>query len=366
MKIVVIGAGVAGLSIGWRLALAGANVTVLERALPGRGATWASGGMIAAAAENADETTAEARFARRAAGLWPSFAAELEEKSGQAIAYRRCGTLVIASNAPNYEQLAARAGQGASLLSAAQALQLEPMLHPDVAGALWAPDDAQVDNRALGAALANAFIKAGGRLQVNESAVLFEAAGDRAAAVRTPFARYEAEAFVLAAGAWSGEIKGLPPGAAPPVVPVKGEMIALTPVPGAALPQHLVWGNEIYVIPRMQHIFVGATSSREGFDSSLTRAARIWLMEHAHALMPALANWSLADHWAGLRPGAPDDLPIIGETSLKGLFVASGQYRNGILFAPAVADAMRDIVLNQTTPDDVAAFSPARFLSGAV
>lgn len=359
MKIVVIGAGVAGLSIGWRLAEAGAEVVVLERAQPGRAATWAAGGMIAATAENADETTADAQFAQRAASLWPIFAQEIEAGSGRGVSYRRDGSLLVATTQARFDELGRRAG--GSLLDTAEARRLEPLLGENIAGALFAPDDAQVDNRALGLALAYALVNAGGALQINEAVVNLEMAGDRILGARTPFALYEGDAFVLAAGAWSGVLKGLPPELLPPVIPVKGEMIAFQPANGATLPTRLIWGNDVYLIPRHAHLFVGATATREGFDTSLTDKAADWLAEHATALMPSLAQWDIAEHWAGLRPGSPDDLPIVGETALSGLFVASGQYRNGILFAPAIADALCSLILERRSPPDIQAFDPKRF-----
>jgi glycine oxidase len=361
MKVVVIGAGVAGLSIGWRLALGGAEVVVLERAQPGHGATWAAGGMIAATAEHADHDAPDAQFAERAASLWPDFAREIEERSGRPVSYRRDGSLLVASTKTRFDELAARASNRASMLEKAEARRLEPLLNDDIAGALFAPDDAQVDNRALGLALAHALVNAGGSVLTNEAVVRLEMTHDRIHGVRTPFALHQGDAYVLAAGAWSGGIEGLPLGVVPPIIPVKGEMIALLPASGVALPMRLVWGNDVYLIPRHDRLFVGATATREGFDTALTNHAADWLATHATALLPTLSNWEVVEHWAGLRPGSPDDLPIVGETALSGLFIASGQYRNGILFAPAIADALHSLILERRTPPDIRAFDPKRF-----
>src|SRR5271170_5875421 len=240
MKVVVIGAGVAGLSIGWRLARSGCEVVVLERARPGRGATWAAGGMLAAAAENADDTKPDAQLAARGAVLWPDFARDLESNSGHPVFYRRDGSLIVASSQPEMEALSRRAGNVASMLSPQDARSMEPLLGEGMAGALFAPDDAQVDNRALGLALAVAFTNAGGILQMNEAVVRLEMSGDRILGARTPFALHEGDAFVIAAGAWSGALKGIPPDALPPVVPVKGEMIAFKLASGAHLPTRLI------------------------------------------------------------------------------------------------------------------------------
>jgi len=256
----------------------------------------------------------------------------------------------------------AKGSPGLEFLSPMEARTLEPLLSPTIEGALFDPSEAQVDNRALGPALAVALQRAGGILQANEAVVRIEIETGRAVAARTPFSLHPADAIVIAAGAWSGQLEGLPVEALPAVVPVKGEMIALRPK-DAALLQHMIWGNEVYLVPRRNRLLVGATVTREGFDSRTTARAANWLNRQAVELMPALAQWQVVEHWAGLRPGSPDDLPLIGQTRVEGLFVASGQYRNGILLAPAIADTMRDMVLGKTFPAEIGAFDPSRFAS---
>jgi len=366
MKIVIVGAGIAGLSIGWRLAQSGVEVTVIERAQPGGGATLASAGMIAATAENGDETSAEAKFGRASAALWPAFAAEIEEASGRKIGLRTEGALLVAQTAQEMAQLAARAKSIASAktLSPAEARALEPLLNDNILGALFDPNETQVDNRAIGRALATAFVRAGGSLQTNETVVRIEVAKVGVIAAISPFRHYHADAYILAAGAWTARINGLPPEILPPVVPMKGEMISLEP--RGPLPGRMVWGNEVYLVPRNNRLFVGATLSDSGFDTSLTDEAEAWLRERAIGLMPALADWQVDEHWAGLRPGSPDDLPIIGATALEGLFVASGQFRNGILYAPAMAEALRSLILERRSGIDIAAFDPRRFTDPSI
>ena len=361
MKVVIIGAGIAGLSIGWRLAQAGADVVILERAQPGQGATWASAGMIAVTGESDDMASPLAQLARQSGALWPGFAAELEEQSHRDIAFRVDGAVLTAQDDNTAKSLASRATGKAEYLSAAEARVLEPLLGPNIVGALYDPTEAQVDNRALGAALAIAFARAGGKLLADEAVVRFEMSGARIGSVVTPFAKYHADAFVLAAGAWTTLIDGLPREAMPPVVPVKGEMIALAPPNADSLPRRIVWGNEIYLVPRHDRLLVGATIARQGIDTSVSDAAAAWLMSHAQGVMPALADWAIAEHWAGLRPGSPDDLPILGATGIDGLFVAGGQFRNGILFAPAIAEALSSLVLGRLPPSLDTAFSPNRF-----
>lgn len=358
MKVVIIGAGVAGLGIGWQLAKAGAEVTVLERAQVGNGATTASAGMIAAAAELGHANTPEATFAERANALWPAFAEELQSQTGIDIGYRKSGSLLVRMKNEPAGGRQALSGITESL-DAAEARVLEPLLAENIAGAQFAHEEAQVDSQALCRALAVAFVRAGGKVLSNETAIRFEHAGGRIAGVSTPFAMHSGDVYILAAGAWTARIEGLPREAVPPVTPVKGEIVVLNPPPGAEPPAHVVWGNGIYLTPRRGRLLVGATMERAGFDTSVTRAALYWLYERSTGLMPALKNWRLTEHWAGLRPGSPDGMPILGETALEGLYVASGQFRNGILFAPAVSEVLSRLVLERTAVDP--AFDPRRF-----
>lgn len=350
MKIVIIGAGVAGLAIGWRLAQAGTDVTILERAQPGSGATGASAGMITAAAEMADSHAAEVEFSRYSNTLWPDFVKELEEESHQEIGYSRSGTLILAEDAPALANLARRG----SLVTVARARELAPLLTGDFDGALWAQDESHVDTRALGQALAIAFQKAGGRLVTSEAVVRIEQRGGRAAIAQTPFGTYHADLFLVAAGAWSSLIEtGLAP-----IAPVKGQMIALMPPPGIALPDPVIWGHGIYAVPRGPHLLIGATVEEVGFDTQPTAEGRDFLRKAAQRLIPSSRDWSLADHWAGLRPRSPDGLPLLGPTPIEGLWLAGGQYRNGILFAPAIAQSMCDQLLGRAA--GIAAFDPRR------
>jgi glycine oxidase len=167
MKIVIIGAGVAGLSIGWRLAQAGQQVTILERAQPGSGATGASAGMIALLAEMDEAPAVELEFALYSNGLWPDFAEEVERQSSRVVDYQRSGTLILAEDATALARLERRAGDGLHILTGPEVREKIPLLNAAVAGALWAPDEAHVDSRALGTALAIAFQKAGGTLVTN-------------------------------------------------------------------------------------------------------------------------------------------------------------------------------------------------------
>ena len=339
-SILIIGAGVAGLGIGWRLAQQCVAVTILERGEAAMSATHAAAGMIAATAEMAGAPEPEIAFAARAHALWPGFAAELEAASGVKLDYRQNGALMLEPSRP------AILPPGTQWLAGAEARAHAPML-ADQPGAIWAPDEAQVDNRALGRALALAFVAAGGTLRSGTAVTALAARG-----VETPWGLLTADAVLVAAGAWSGGIASVP------VSPVKGQMIALTPPPGAQIPAPVIWGNGVYLVPRRDRLLVGATVEQEGFDVTPTPVARDDLRRRAEGLIPGLQHWTLAEHWAGLRPASPDGLPLLGALA-NGVFVAAGQYRNGILFAPAIADHMRDVMLGRA--DIIPAFDPQRF-----
>ena len=358
MKVVIIGAGVAGLSIGWRLAKAGMEVTILERAQPAGGASWAAAGMIAVTAELLDAHAAEIEFARHSNALWPEFAEQVEAASDRVIGFSRSGALILAEDEAALARLARRAG-GAEMLDPAAVRARAPMVTGPLAGALWAPREAHVDSRALGVALAFAFQRAGGKLMTNEAVVRIEKRDGVAAIAHTPFGLYHPDAFVLAAGAWSGLIEA----DLAPITPVKGEMIALAPPGGEKHHPDIfhgpvIWGHGIYAVPRGGRLLIGATAESVGFDTSLTDKAVDFLISGADAAMPGLKDWTLADHWAGLRPRAPDGLPLLGPTSVDGLWLAGGQFRNGILFAPAIAETIAAQLQGNAEP--IPAFDPRR------
>ncbi len=353
MKVIIIGAGVAGLGIGWRLAQAGQEVTVLERAQPGGGASWAAAGMLAVTAESLDAHPAEMEFSKKSSLLWPEFAEEVEAASGRAISYTRQGALMLAEDEAQLARLS-RNSSGGEILNPAEVRRLVPLVTERLAGALWSPQEAQVDNRALGVALAFAFQRAGGTLIANEAVVRIERRGGRAVIAHTPFGLHHADAFVLAAGAWSGLIE---PELAP-ITPVKGEMVALTPPPGESAPLPVVWGYGVYAVPREGKLLIGATMENTGFDTALTDAARTFLKAGAEAAMPGLKNWTVTDHWAGLRPRSTDGLPLLGPTRVDGLWLAGGQFRNGILFAPAIAQSITGQLLGKA--EAIPAFDPRR------
>ena len=366
VDVAVVGAGLVGLATAYELAKRGAGVTVYDRAEPARAASWAGAGMLAPFSEEMPDAAMLA-FCRGALEAYPAFVDELRERTGVDAKFRRDGTLHVALDEPALAALTARAatyranGGDVAMLHRADALAREPLLAKGCAGAVFVANEAQVDNRRLGRALAAACGALGVRIErVGELAL--EADARRVRGLRTERGFAAVACVVNAAGAWAGTLPGVPPAARVPVRPVAGEMLALA-VPGGAM-RSLVWLGHRYLVPRDDgRLLVGATVEERGFDARVTAAGMHDLLDAALAVAPALASFAVVETWAGLRPGSPDGRPMLGETALEGYVVAAGHYRNGILLAHASARAIAAAIVDG---DPVAAaFSPRRFGEGA-
>jgi glycine oxidase len=368
-EVVIIGAGVVGLGVAWRLAQAGARVTVLERATPGSGASHAAAGMLAACAEAEPAEPDLVRLGRLSQSLWPAFAAELEATCGHPVDLRCEGTLVVAANAA--EQARARHhlawqtsfGLPVEWVSAASAREREPHLAPGIAGAIWSPEDHQVDNRKLASALQAAAYKAGAVILESRPVRRLILRHDRVAGVALDDgAEVRADVVVVAAGAWSRGIEGLPPTLRPPVRPIKGQMLALKMDVAAPLITHVVRAHNIYLVPRRDgRLILGATVEEKGFDATLTAGGVLALLEAAWRLVPAIEELPIVEMWVGHRPGSPDDAPILGPGPVEGLIYATGHHRNGILLTPVTAQMVSRLALTGVTDDAIAPFGLTRF-----
>jgi glycine oxidase len=369
--IVVVGAGVSGLGIGWKLAEAGRAVTVIDRGAAGRGASWAAAGMLAPQVEAEPGEEALLPLMLESQALWAEFAPAVERASGQDIGYRTEGTLAVALDRDDREKLRFRYDYLVSLkrelewLSGAEARRLEPHLARGVTAAISSPLDHQVDNRALVDALKIAFQKSGGTLIENAPVREVLIAGGRARGVVAGESTIEAERVVIAAGAWSRNIPGLPDEVRPPVRPVKGQMLAVQMDKAAPLITRVVWGPDGYFVPRADgRLLVGATVEEMGFDTTLTAGGMFELLRAAWETLPGTYDMPLIESWAGLRPASRDDAPILGETEVEGLIMATGHHRNGILLTPITAHAVSRLILDGTAPASIAPFSLARFAAG--
>ncbi len=368
----IVGGGICGLGIGWRLAAAGAEVVVVDSGEAGQGATWAAAGMLApqAEAEHGEEALLPLLLESRA--MWAGFAAELEAASGIDVGYRTEGTVVVALDRDDREFLEQRHTYLTSLglyvewLTGRAARKREPGLAPAVTGGIYSPLDHQVDNRAVFEALRTAYLAAGGTLIENTPVEEIAMSGGRAAGIRLPDREIAAETVVLAAGAWSRLVPGLPEPSRPPVRPLKGQMIALQMDPAAPLVEHVVWGPDIYIVPRRDgRLVIGATVEEMGFDTQMTAGGLYELTRHAWETLPGIYDLPVIEAWAGLRPASRDDAPILGASDIPGLVIATGHHRNGILLAPVTADAISGLVLRGETRESVRPFGPERFAAPA-
>jgi glycine oxidase len=369
-KTVIIGAGAIGLAIAWRLAEAGCEVSLYDRGEAGRGASWASAGMLAAAAETEPGEERLLPLNLESQRMWPDFARELERASGVALGYRDEGTLIVALNRDDAAQLRFtyefQKGLGLDLkwLTGAEARELEPHLRPGIAGAVLSPGDHQVENRLLVEALLVAARRAGAQLYEACAVREVDIVGGEARAVVSARGRESADVVILAAGAWSREIGGIPAAYLPPVRPIKGQMLALKMDAAAPILRHVLWVPRGYLAPRIDaRLLIGGTVEERGFDESLTAGGMLALIEGAWRALPAIEELPIVETWAGFRPGSRDDAPMLGPSGIDRLVVATGHYRNGILLCPVTARAVADYVLTGRLQESVRDFSADRFLS---
>jgi glycine oxidase len=368
----VIGAGVIGLGIAWRLAQAGCRVAVYDKGEAGRGASWAAAGMLAAAVETEPGEEPLLPLTLESQLMWPAFAAELRAATGISVEYRDEGTLVVALNRDDAGTLRHsyefQKGLGLDIewLNALETRRREPHLKPGIAAAVFSRNDHQVENRALARALIAACRGAGVTIHEHCAVADIVMQGGRACGVETARGREDAEIVVLAAGAWSREIGGIPAAHQPPVRPIKGQMLALQMDPKAPLVSHVIWLPRAYLAPRLDgRLIIGATVEERGFDTSLTAGGMLALIEGAWRGVPSIEELPIAETWVGFRPGSRDDAPMLGPSGVDGLVIATGHHRNGILLTPVSAAVVSAYILTGRLPGMARAFDPQRFANRA-
>jgi glycine oxidase len=368
-KVAIIGAGVIGLGIAWRLAQRGAAVTVFDKGTAGAGASHAAAGMLAACCEAEPGEEALVALGRESQARWPEFAVELLQTSGVDVELRTEGTLLVALTADDQARLHHHLAYQKKLhlplewISAAETRKREPHLAGKLAGAVWSPQDHQVDNRKLAAALRIAAERAGVTIRENTPVKAISAAQGRVdGLVLDDGTKFAADVVVLAAGAWSRGIGGLPAELRPPVRPIKGQMLSLRMDPRAPLIRHVLWAPGVYLVPRNDgRLLVGATVEEKAFDTALTAGGLLTLLEAAWRAVPAIEELPIDEMWVGHRPGSRDDAPILGAGPVGGLVYATGHYRNGILLAPVTADAISRLVMDGVTETVIRSLGNDRF-----
>jgi glycine oxidase len=364
-KVAVIGGGIIGLATAWGLAKRGRAVEVFDPGSTGA-ASPAAGGMLSPVAEAGESTPEFARACRLSRDLWPAFADRLERASGCGLDLSMSGNLLVAITQEGAAKLGALARGGGSdleLLSERHWQALEPGLGLAVQAVLLARGDGVVDPRLVLRALLEACARAGVRLIAAPVGRLLTVGG-RLTGLEAGDRRIRVDQAVLAAGIWSREIlaaSGLA-GLIPPLEPVKGQMLALQTHPERPL-RHVVRGGEHYLIPRGGgRLVVGATSEPGSTDPAVTPEGLRFLLEGAIALVPSLREASSCGAWAGFRPALPSGQPLIGESAVRGLHLALGHYRNGILLAPLTASLIAGAICGISTPEEEAvaqAFRPS-------
>lgn len=344
--VVIVGGGIIGLSLSIALRKRGLQVLVVERGEPGREASYAAAGMLSDCVLETPPVLQP--LARASARMYPEFVHQLQDESGIKVDLRDQGTLLFLSSGHAHDDLEAEP------VPAARLTQLEPALAKNGDSALYLKERS-VDPRALTAAA----LKAARHREVDISsgtAVTSLLVSDgRVAGVTTDRTSYHAPVVVNCAGAWAGQI-------APhhfPARPVKGQMLC---VAGGPALSHVLRAPEVYLVPRSDgRVLIGATIEEAGYDKRTDPDTIQRLHRAAIDLVPGLEQARFLEAWAGLRPGTPDALPILGETSTPGYFVATGHFRDGILLSPITAHVMAEVVTGATPEFDLTPFSPARF-----
>ena len=374
--VVVAGGGVIGTAIAWRAAVAGLDVVLVDPA-DGQAASLVAAGMLAPASEALFGEGALLRLNLLALRRFGSFAAELEEATGHQVGLRREGTLAVAYDPGDYTALIRltafrrSAGLDAEELDSRACRKLEPFLTPDVHGGVLFADDWSVDSRRYAAALREAAGSAKVR-SVRGRVLEVRVRGGQARGVRlADGGDIDAARVVVAAGCWSGTVGGLPDALRTVIRPVKGQLLRLRhpagvpPVIGHTI-RAIVRGTDVYLVPRADgELIVGATSEERGPDLTVTAGAVHDLLHDAMSVLPVTSELILAETCAGLRPGTPDNGPVVGRCGPDGLLLVTGHYRNGILMSPVTADAAVALLAGQAPAPEWEPFTPARFTAEA-
>ncbi len=367
--VAVIGGGVIGLTIARALAHHGAgDICLIDRDGVGHEASFAAAGMLAPQAE-ANSQDDFFTLACRSRDLYPNFAASLREETGIDVELDTTGTLYLATTYHDLVEIENRyewqtaAGLLIEKLTPSQAQQIEPCINPNILAALRFPLDVQVENRRLLSALANSVAKLGVSILTATSVDSVNVEKDRITGVVTSRGLISCPVVVIAAGTWTSFIKFSPlsPKPALRVEPVRGQMISFDARP--QITRHVIYSPRGYIVPRQDgRLLAGSTSERAGFAKQVTAGGMGSILKNALEISPSVSALPILDTWAGLRPRASDNLPVLGPCDeIGGLFYATGHYRNGILLAPVTGELITEAVVAGVTSPLLGPFSPSRF-----
>ncbi len=366
VDVAIAGGGLVGLGIAWRCAQRGLSVAVVDEA-PGTGASHAAAGMLAPVAEAGYGEEQLLALCRASLARFPAFVAEVERASGIDVGLRTVGTSVVGFDADDMVALDVlhsfqrELGLSAERVTAREARRREPALTPRLRGALHIAGDHSVDARALHAALGAVAEAAGVRMVRSTAAALWVRHGHAAGLELAPGARLAARTVVLALGARSATLPGVPP---LPVRPVKGQILRMRGASGllGGTVRALVRGRQVYLVPCAGgHLIVGATVEEKGFDDTVTAGGVHDLLRDAIEVVPGVTELELVETLARPRPGTPDNAPILGPSTMPGLVLACGHYRSGVLLTPVTADAIAELVVTGALPELAMPFVLDRF-----
>jgi glycine oxidase len=363
-EIVIVGGGVIGLAVARALAARGVgDILLLERAAIGMEASYAAAGMIAPQVE-ADEPDIFFRLLCESRDRYPAFASTLQEETGIDVEFDTTGTLYLAFTSTDEENIQRRfewqkrAGLPVERLTAAEARALEPIISNHVRAALKFPVDTQVESRLLVKALAESCCRRGVGLVTETRVASLRTSGGKVVGVETSSGFVATNNVVVAGGAWSSMIQGLPD---IPIEPVRGQMLCFLSEPKIA--DHVIYSPRGYLVPRRDgRLLAGSTTELVGYDKAVSTSGMLQISSHAFEISPRIHTLRILDSWAGLRPRAADNLPVLGPCGeIKGLVYATGHYRNGILLAPLTGELIASAIIDEIIPPLLTAFTADRF-----
>jgi len=367
--VLIVGGGIMGSAVALRLAQRGVGVTVVERGIPGAEASSAAAGMLAPQTE-ADGAGPMLALGVKSRALYPELAVELRELTGIDVGYQRSGVLALGFDEEDERALSFRRtwqvaqGQRAELLPEPALRALEPALGPTVRAALHFPDDAQVNPAALARAFSQAAAAAGARFLQGRYVRRVVVEQGAVVGLELDGEVLSTDKVVLAAGSWSGLVEG---GGVPASVvrPARGQLVAIETRPPLFHHVLSVHGRG-YLVPRRDGTVVaGSTVEMVGFRKEVTVGGLATILNLARTLVPSLADAPVLSSWSNFRPYTEDQLPVLGATAVRGLFLATGHHRNGILLAPITGDAIASLVATGDAGVDLRPFSVTRYTRSA-
>lgn len=370
--VLIIGGGIIGLSIAWRLTGIGKKVIIVEKKSLAKEASWAAAGMLNGRLDLKPSEKKLLPIFEKSHLVWPKFVKEIENKSGKSIDYRRKeGTLMVACDLDEEKKLKNNYNflknnkVNITWLSGKQIREKEPYVSNNVLSGFFSPDDNHVNNRYILDALITILKKNKKNCILKENTEVEKIITNKnqVIGVKTKNEIIKTKEIIVCSGAWTSKIKNIEIKEVP-IRPVKGQIICLKTPNNISLLKHILWSENVYLVPKNEsYLIIGATVEEMGYDKSLTAGGIYNLLKKAREVLPAIEDLSIVESLSGLRPTTRDDAPIIGPSEkTKGLIYATGHHRNGILLAPLTSNVIKNYYLNGKIENDFNNFKPGRFV----